>query len=305
MYVVCPRCGFDAGSAKFCVQCGSPLDDSLRQTRRMIPLLATGLGLVLIAGIVLASGALRLRDKEGQAGIRVPATGEDVGLKSRGDSQSPALAVAGKQDDPGVRQKDLRMPDDVRKWLEHLKRVDKKREDYNTAFVMKLMGQIGHLQPGTYIDEDSAANDETRRKNSAHEVVDGVDSFFASLTQDFQSLQPPVECGPIAAQYSAVLIETRGMLEQITTAITNLDTHALEAMQGTTFDRLDTKAEETNGSISSLCEKYDEPNKYAVFVDKGSALGIGAALTGGTATGIDQKALQKIADDLLNEGVGR
>jgi hypothetical protein len=260
---------------------------------------------VLALAALLASGAFKLRDKDGQAGLRVPAGADDVALRSRGDKNSPALALSGTQDDPAVKQKDLRMPEDVRKWLEHLKRIDKKREDYNNAFVMKLMGQIGQLQPGAYIDEDSAADDEARRKNTANEVVGGVDSFFAKLTEEFQSLQPPVECGPIAAQYSSVLLETRNMVGQITTAITNLDTHALESMQGTTFERLDSKAEETNGSISAICEKYDEPNKFAVFVDKGSALGLGAAMTGAAATGVDQKALQKIADDLLNEGIGR
>ncbi|MDQ2985986.1 MAG: hypothetical protein M3R13_04610 [Armatimonadota bacterium] len=270
-----------------------------------MPLVVACAGVVALAGVLWASGALQLRGSGADPTLRVSADGANVGLQQRGANPASALTVKGEEQEPAVRESLVLMPEDVRKWLEHLKRVDKQREAYNTAFVMNLMSKIGSLQPGTYIDEDSAAGDEARRKTSAHGVVGDVDTFFGKLTEDFQSLQPPVECGPIAAQYSSVLLETRGMLGQITTAITNLDTRALESMQGTTFARLDTKADETNGLIVAICTKYHEPNKYDVFVDKGSALGLGSALTGGTSMGMDQKALQKLADELLNEGIGR
>lgn len=273
--------------------------------RRHLPLIIGGVALAAIAGGLWATGALRLRGSDTDPTLRVAGDSANVGLQQRGENPAPAVALKGEQPAPAVRESLVVMPDDVRKWLEHLKRVDKQREAYNTTFVMSLMSKIGDLQPGTYIDEDSAAGDEARRKTSAHGVVGGVDTFFSKLTEDFQSLQPPIECGPIASQYSSVLLETRGMLGQITTAISNLDTRALESMQGTTFARLDTKADEANGLIAAICTKYHEPNKYDVFVDKGSALGLGAAITGGTAVGMDQKALQKLADELLNEGIGR
>ena len=91
---------------------------------------------------------------------------------------------------------------------------------------------------------------------------------------------------------------------QIDQAISNLDVHALESLQGSTYARLDSKAQEANTLIDGICKKYQEPNKYAVFVDRGNSLSLGAALMGG-ANNVDEKAMMKIYEDLLNEGIGQ
>jgi hypothetical protein len=300
----CPKCAFEAGDARFCSQCGTAFDAALKSKRAMLPVLAAlGLGALLLGGL-FATGVLRLGGRADDSALRVPGGAEDVSLRKEGGATGPDLAVRGEAPAPGVQEQGLGMPDDVRKWLEHLKRIDRLREGYNTTYAMTLLGKVGSLRRGTFMDEETAAIDDAKRKASAEGFTGDIDSFFAKLTQDFQSLPPPAECASIAGQYSSVLLETRGMLGQIDAAITNLDIHALESMQGTTYARLDTRADETNTLIDDICEKYQEPNKYQVFVDKGNSLSLGAALMGGS-TAVDQDQLNKIYQDLLNEGIGQ
>jgi hypothetical protein len=236
--------------------------------------------------------------------LRVPAGSADAALRKEVGTGGPNLQVQASADPPALAEEGIGMPDDVRKWLEHLKRIDKIREAYNSSYAMTLIGKVGSLRPGTFLEEDSAAIDEAQRKAAAGGLTADVDSFFAKLTNDFQSLPPPTECSSIAAQYASVLLETRGMLGQIDQAITNLDIHSLETLQGTTFARLDTRAQEANTLIDDICKKYQEPNKYEVFVDRGNSLSLGAALMGG-ASSVDEKAMMKIYEDLLNEGIGQ
>lgn len=302
----CPKCAFDVGTSKFCPQCGKGLDVAFSSKRpRALWLLVPAI-LLVSAAVLYATGTLRLRGDDGDPSLRIGGSAQDVALRQSGDNKPPTLALQGDTAPPSVNQTGITMPDDVRKWLEHLKRIDKQREGFNSTFAMKLIGKIGSLQPGTYFEEDPARADEAHRRGEASGIVGDVDTFFSNLATDFQSLPPPAECGPIASQYASVLLETRAMLGQISTAMTNLDTRALEAMQGTTFQRLDTKAEDTNDKIEAICKKYHEPNKYEVFVDKSSAIGIGSALTdAGPSLGMDQKAFLKLAEELMNEGIGK
>lgn len=302
----CPKCGFDAGGSKFCPQCGRGLDAGFGTKKPRAVWLAVPALLILGVAALFASGVLRLPGRQADSSLRVGAQAPDVALRQQGATNAPNLAVQGEQSPPAVNQTGVTMPEDVRKWLEHLKNIDKQREAYNSTFAVKLIGMVGSLQPGTYFEEEPAREEEAARRSKASGVVDDVEAFFAKLTNDFQALPPPAECGPIASEYASMLLESRSMLGQISTAVTNLDTKSLEALQGTTYQRLDTKAEGTNDKIEAICDKYHEPNKYAVFVDKSSAVGLGSALTDAAPSlSMDQKAFIKFAEELMNEGIGK
>lgn len=302
--MLCPQCSYDAGNARFCSQCGTAFDASLKPKRNYLPLAISGGAVLAIVAILFGTGLIQVRGSANDASLRVPGGANDATIRKAGARQGPNLAIDGQAAPPTVSEEGIGMPDDVRKWLEHLKRIDRIREAYNTSYAMNLIGKVGSLRPGTFLDEDAAAIDEAQRKASASGLTGDVDNFFAKLTQDFQTLPPPTECGPIASQYASVLIETRGMLGQIDQAISNLDIHSLESLQGTTYARLDTRAQESNSLIDAICKKYQEPNKYEVFVDRGNSLSLGAALMGG-ASNVDEKAMMKIYEDLLNEGIGQ
>jgi hypothetical protein len=302
--MVCPKCAFDVGNARFCSQCGTSFDASIRGNNRFLPLLIAAGGALALFGVLFATGVIQLGGRSRDAALTVPGGTPGPGLRKDAGTAAPNLALNAEAPGPGLQEEGIGMPDDVRKWLEHLKRIDRMREAYNSSYAMTLIGKVGSLRPGTFLDEEAASIDEAQRKAAASGLTGDVDNFFAKLTQDFQSLPPPAECAAIAGEYAGVLLETRGMLGQIDQAIRNLDIHSLESLQGTTYARLDAKADGTNTLIDAICEKYQEPNKYEVFVDRGNSLSLGAALMGG-AGNVDEKAMMKIYEDLLNEGIGQ
>jgi hypothetical protein len=304
LLMLCPKCAFDAGTARFCSQCGNSFDSALPRKRNYLPFMIAGGAVLALLGILVATGVLHLGGRARDASLLVPGGSPDVPLRKEAGTGGPNLSVSSSAPPPTVAEEGVGMPDDVRKWLEHLKRIDRIREAYNSSYAMTLIGKVGSLKPGTFLDEDAAAIDEAQRKAAANGLTGDADNFFAKLTQDFQSLAPPAECAGIAGEYAGVLLETRAMLGQIDQAISNLNVHALESLQGTTYVRLDAKADGTNALIDAICSKYQEPNKYEVFVDKGNSLSLGAALMGG-AGNVDEKAMVKIYEDLLNEGIGQ
>ncbi|MGI8923557.1 MAG: hypothetical protein ACR2HJ_05865 [Fimbriimonadales bacterium] len=249
------------------MNCGAALDDAGSfRGRRAFWLIAGLAALLMIATI----GAVRslLIGAEGQKhrALAVPAIG------------SPnAIALPQRAAPPTVAAVSERMPEDVRKWLEHMKRVDEKRERFNSDFAQTLLKSIAKLRPGAFIEESEANADQARRSGEAGQVVASVDTFFSDLTREFQSLAPPAECRPIAEKYSSVLLETRNILTEVISGINSGDTASLEKLQGTSYKRIDAGAAETNDRIGALCSKYREPNRYSVFVDKGNGLGVSAA----------------------------
>lgn len=259
----CPKCGAPL-TGPFCANCGAGSGSSARSR-----------GTVIILGVVaaaLVAGFFALRSV-----LQIGASTQAPKLTVPASTQGGALVVERSAPPPAVMQPGARMPDDVRRWLEHLKAVDQKRENFNNDFASTIIGKLASLRPGAYLEESEADNDAARRADEANRVVAKVDGFFSELTADFQSMPPPAECRDIASQYSSVLLATRGFLTDVVNGIKSADVAALEKMQGTTYKRIDAGAADTNDKIDTICAKYQEPNKYSVFVDKGSATGVNVA----------------------------
>src|SRR5688572_13383469 len=124
----CPRCGsgIPAG-ATFCLQCGQMFVAAaggatalpVVAKRNILPFVLGALGAVIaVFGGLWASGLLSFGNTPPETVLRVPAKEQSVGLARRGEQQEPSIARAG-----------VRMPDDVRAWLEHLERIEKKKND--------------------------------------------------------------------------------------------------------------------------------------------------------------------------------
>ncbi len=249
------------------MNCGAALDHAGKSRTRKAFWLVTGLaGLLIIATIGAVRSLLIGAAAPKNQALAVPAMGTPN-----------AVALPQRATPPTVAAVSERMPEDVRKWLEHMKRVDEKRERFNREFAQTLLKSIGKLRPGAFIEESEADADRARRSGEAGQIVASVDTFFSDLTREFQNLAPPAECRPIAGKYSSILLETRNILTEVVSGINGGDTASLEKLQGTSYKRIDASAAETNDHIGALCSKYRESNKYSVFVDKGNSLGVGAA----------------------------
>jgi hypothetical protein len=285
------------------MSCGAPFDGGLGQEKRFPAYLpyVTGLGLLALILLVLtATGVLKLGGGSGNDRLRVSGSSAPPGTQDIAAIPPQSLSVTGKNGEPAVAMTDQRMPEDVRRWLEHLKRVDRMRESANSDLVADMVKTMVAVKPATMTDEEDVAAAEARRKDTADHAIKDVDQIFSRLTQEFQKLPPPEECRPIADRYSQLLLGTRLMLSEILAAMQAGDIRALESKKGTSYGRIDNQAEEANGLIDGLCKKYKEPNNYSVFVDKAGSLGLGM----GADMTPDTAEFAKIIDKLLKDSYG-
>ncbi|MER3466421.1 MAG: hypothetical protein C4340_04640, partial [Armatimonadota bacterium] len=190
----------------------------------------------------------------------------------------PSLTLPG-EPSSGIGRNKQSMPDDVRAWLDHLKRIDRRRERLNEDLAKEAMDMMGSLHPGMFAEteSDAATRDDSRRRGTAAEFIKRVNETFAALTRDFQNLPPPDECRRIAAEYNDALLGTRELMSDIIRALEELSIQRAATLEGKSLSRVDRPVQNANELIEALCKKYEEPNVWRLFVERGSASGMGAA----------------------------
>jgi hypothetical protein len=284
----CARCGLSlAAGAAFCPQCGTPVGARIDGRLRTLSVIA---GVLILAALAIAlqrAGVLHLFggsgasvSKEGGALPSLALGGEGgSGVAKPGDGP-PSVTVPG-DPAPSVGRDRIGMPDDVRAWLDHLKRIDRERERLNEELGAEAMGIMGSLHPGVFAETeaDAAAQDDSRRRGTAEGFIQRVNQTFAELTRRFQSLPPPDECRRIAAEYNDALLGTRELMGDLIRALEDLSIQRAAALEGKSLRRVDQPVQNANELIEALCRKYDEPNVWHLFVERGSGLasGMGAA----------------------------
>jgi len=185
----------------------------------------------------------------------------------------PKLGVQEKIDNPALALEGSRMPDDLRNWLRHLKRVDRKREEMNRKFAGELLETALIIKPGMFTDEAELEADAERRKSIANREIANLVSEFRELIREFHELPPPTEAQAIALEYDKALLAMMEMTQEIAKALENEDLSALFGMMNTSYSRIDERVQKTNERVDQLCKKYNEPNVYILFVESPSTGG--------------------------------
>jgi hypothetical protein len=239
--------------------------------------------LVVLAlfGGLFASGALRFGASQRAPGV----------LKSEAEQGPNSLVVTGQPPQPSLpATADKRyMPDDVRAWLEHLERIERKRMDMASDQVAKAMEMFVALQAGGSLEmlqgladeamggpEVSAPERQTPVKEAADTAAD-IRARWRALTTEFNAVQPPAECVPIRNQYDPALRETGAMIGDILGAIESASTNregalsALMQMRGKSTS-IDKSALATDELIRAICDKYETRKWFDVKGDVGGGL---------------------------------
>jgi hypothetical protein len=268
----CPKCGNDMPEqAAFCPACGAGGANPSRWVK-VGPLLV---GLLILGAAAMAlyrAGLLKLPGSSepalaaaGHAGPTAVLPGEEGHTLSQPGSAEPTT------------QKPGGMPAEIRAWLDHLKRIDRKREQLNTELASEATALIGTLQPGVYAETEAerAGRDDEKRRNTAETFMEKVDQRFRDLTAEFHSLPPPEECRRIAAQYTDALLGTREMTLALLEALQARSIQQAAALESKSYSRIDQPVDNANKLIDALCQKYGEPNVWQLYVERSSALGSG------------------------------
>ena len=311
----CSKCGSQmVPGAQFCMNCGASFSFS-GQTRRSrfrwLPILGV---LLIVAGAawsLTAAGVFSLSSKhaelnalEASGAVGDPSLSvsgvrnESSVLAEPSQPTDPALELSNEPQPPSLIVPESGMPDDIRRWLEHLKRVDEKRESLNIELTGELMGLVATLRPGTFSEEDAgeASEDDSRRRNTAGEAISNVDAIFSDLITEFQSFPPPPQCRTIAVQYNSALFGTREISIELMEALSNLDLQAAQALVGKSYSKVDSHVATANRLVDGLCSKYGVPNLYKLLVEKSGGLGLGL----NSASIMEEYS--KMLKDLMDDG---
>lgn len=246
-------------------------------------------GVLAAAGIIIATlgtlsatGALRAFFGGGTNALKAEGAGGSNALSAEGALGSDLLKARGSGTTPPLSARGERryMPDDIRRWLEHLERIERTRGELcisqiSSAMVDKMgLGSGASLDMAKKIlanpDEDPTPPDkEMAESNKKHDIG------WADLEADFHSLPPPAECVPIRDKYQQTLDETRAMIDEITGHLENAAENpqaAIEALQrmiGTSSGRIDKNGIETDRLIGDICARYDTPKWFSINGDFG------------------------------------
>lgn len=283
----CPRCGNSAvPGAAFCMHCGQPLPQPTQavpaqmsagpapafpvQPKTNAAMWGIIVGVLALLGTVaglMASGMLK-----------VGASKNDPAIRAQGSTPPPLLTAQGSDPDPGVKAYGERvvMPDDVRKWLEHLEETERRRVETAKDQIMSLIVLKSSLGPGGVAAAIKGilgdGEEEIPPTRDVEQASADLQRPWRELNEFFNSVQPPEECVPIRNKYDIPLRETGTQIRDIEAILSSAgaggDPKELITKLNQIFEGhksvVDKPAAETDAMVQQICNKYDTRKWFAI-----------------------------------------
>ncbi len=236
----------------------------------------SGGGKTLVAEGASSGNSLKAEGSAGSGVLQAEGSAGSGILQAKGNSSPAALKADGSH---------AVMPDDVRKWLEHLERIEKKRGQLSTEQLSGAIVTMTELQLGGGLDAiNSMINDSGEGSapespaSSTKKEFENYQTEWTKLNEDFWSLPPPAECIPTRDAYNMALNETGTMIVEIVKQIeTGMDEPKkaiaiLTGMKGTSEARIGKPSRTTDDLVAGICNKYDTRKWFSISTDFGSGL---------------------------------
>jgi hypothetical protein len=251
------------GNAPFCANCGAALTGPLAAKKPfwLGVLVAVGAMGLAVAGLSM-SGLLRFKAPEAPQG---------------------PIAKATEVTPPVVRSNDP-MPEDVRAWLEHLRRIEEKRIELAQSQIMGLlvgMEEIKGAELGDALSDilggDPTEGEQTEAPSvgKARDIANEVRPKWKELAAEFEAKAPPEECQSIAGEYDQALRETGATVSDIIDVINNEagePQSAIEKLRGIMTSHkkmIDEPAKRTDDGVARICDKYGVRKWFEIKGDVG------------------------------------
>lgn len=247
-------------------------------SKAWIWVVAACLGVLAVLGGLLASGLLGLSSEHKP----------DVALQANQQQPPPSLQATSQAPPPNLQAttQKIVMPDDVRKWLEHLERIEKRRMDMSNDQVAEAMQMMVALQAGGTLPmleglvEEGMTGEESHAPGpveDASATAEKIRAAWKQLNVDFNNYPPPAECVPIRDAYDPVLRETGAMIGDVLAAVANAREDrsgalsALMKMRGKS-KTIDQSAVDSDGLVQDICNKYETKKWFQIKADIGGGM---------------------------------
>lgn len=207
-------------------------------------------------------------------------------LPSGDDVGAPITQVTSENPTPVMASETGAMPDDVRNWLEHLRKIESARIALATGEVQDAAQVLLGLQSSDLnraLDEDADSQEDERRAalDRAGKVAGDMATMrqaWRTLQTAFDSVPAPAECASIQSSYDRVVGETGAMMMEVVGAMRSASddpqaaVKALTAMQGQSKARIDVPARMSDQGVDQLCRKYGAVKWFDIQNDIGSGV---------------------------------
>jgi hypothetical protein len=263
--------------ATFCLQCGQmyaaagPGGALVARKGRNAALVSLGVVAAVLAAFagLSASGLLRFGEMPAQGNLQAPGAQEDSGLTRRADEPDQTLAATDTK---------ITMPADVRAWLEHLERIEKKKnaihidQSDNAKLSARMLEGAGGLTSvedvNTFTDPDASVPD---LRVDVTKMFDEMKEPWLALRKEFlNGPRVPAECTALAQSYESGLVSIPGSIDELTAILKSFnptDTNARKEADSArssarnvgqthraNVDRSFIKADD---QLEAICRKYE------------------------------------------------
>lgn len=207
-------------------------------------------------------------------------------LRAEGeDPKIPLLRAEGSPPPPTLNQgaQRIEMPADIRRWLEHLEAIEKRKNDLSMkqlsqmAVLMQQMKVLGGGM-GMLNEEEGGYGGDLGPSETAKGSFDAMRPEWNQLITDFRSFPPPAECKPIADDYNRAINEIPGMnsdLAEILAGVASDPAAALEKVmkiQNTSSNVIDRYLGASDSKVGDICRKYETRKWFDIKTDVGGGL---------------------------------
>lgn len=292
----CPRCGMPvAQGAQFCSRCGQPFVAAPTPTVQQMQREASGphqrmapgpyqhapvqsqkrskvwLWVPLVGALILGTVFLTLFMAGAfQQEAEVPQTA----LKTQATAPPPVLEKAAQVPEG--------MPPEVRDWLEHLRRIEIRKNELHAQMlgqmmVFKEMIPLAILQP--FLDEANGMESGEIKdpRTLTGETIKDLSPDWSQLRQDFVDYPPPPECQSLADDYDRGLSEVGAAVHDIYRIMSKVQEGSAEsasqavsdlvAMQGGSAGQIDQYFRQADEKLGGICNQYNVNKWFAISPD--------------------------------------
>lgn len=291
---MCPSCGSVApNEASFCPRCGasfharpappapSPAAPPPQNpyAKDKSPWLYVGGALLAVAAILGGLGAFGLLKFGSQDEPTLQAAGPKPPpvLQREAPATTPTLPVANQRKE---------MPADVRAWLEHLERIEKKKNalhiqqstEIKTVASLGMVGQMKDIMKSLFGDEspiDTSSNPQSG--TSFTEIATRVQGEWNALRTEFNTLPPPAECRELHASYDGALAQVGGIVGDMLRMLGSITPDNAANMQDirTRLREIDARhaqyidqpLKNADRMLGEICGRYDVAKWFVISPD--------------------------------------
>ncbi len=236
-----------------------------------------------VAGTLVAIVALLLGLKAAgilQFGSRTP---DNRTLAAEGQQAPDTLAVRGSAPPASLQQPHTNgpgMPDDVRRYLLHVERIEKKKLDLASRMIAELqvfktkLGTFGGAEGLLGHDED-LGGDGKRPDTETQGTFSDVKGRWSALVEEFKSVDPPQQCVGLRDDYYRALSEIPGLTGDVQEVINAVNTdpagalQKAEAMKGTSTV-IDKYFGSSDDDLGKICSTYNTSKWFNIARDVGT-----------------------------------